>query len=106
MVRYACRLRLRLWRQGIPTADLPDRAVNENQDSRNLPSATLTALRRLPAKQRVVLVLRYWGDESKEQIASELGIPLGTVKSRTARAIQALRKDTGLRRDSLKENLS
>ena len=56
----------------------------------------LAALRRLPAQQRVVLVLRYWDDQSEQQIAATLGVAPGTVKSRAARAIAALRNDNSL----------
>ncbi|WP_067814649.1 SigE family RNA polymerase sigma factor [Actinomadura kijaniata] len=50
------------------------------------------ALRALSAKQRAVLVLRYWCDLNEEEIAETLGISRGTVKSHTARAMTALRK--------------
>jgi RNA polymerase sigma-70 factor (sigma-E family) len=49
-------------------------------------------LRALPAKQRAVVVLRYWCDLSEHEIAETLGISRGTVKSHTARAMAALRK--------------
>ena len=45
----------------------------------------------LPAHQRVVLVLRFWADLTEAQTAAELGCSLGTVKSRTARALASLR---------------
>jgi DNA-directed RNA polymerase specialized sigma24 family protein len=38
-----------------------------------------------------VLVLRYFCDLSVEDTAAELGCSTGTVKSQTARAIEALR---------------
>ena len=50
------------------------------------------ALRALPAKQRAVLVLRYWCDLTEPEIAQTLGISRGTVKSHTARAMAALRE--------------
>jgi RNA polymerase sigma-70 factor (sigma-E family) len=50
------------------------------------------ALRALPAKQRAVLVLRYWCDLSEQDIAETLGISRGTVKSHAARAMAALRE--------------
>lgn len=49
-------------------------------------------LRALPAKQRAVVVLRYWCDLSEREIAETLGISRGTVKSHTARAMAALRE--------------
>jgi RNA polymerase sigma-70 factor (sigma-E family) len=52
----------------------------------------LAALKRLPVRQREVLVLRYWSDLSEAQIAEALGISRGTVKSTASRAIAALEK--------------
>lgn len=47
-------------------------------------------LAELDAEQRDVLLLYAWADLSYEQIAVSLGIPLGTVRSRLARARQKL----------------
>jgi len=55
-------------------------------------SAVIAALHGLPARQREVLVLRYYADLSEAQIASALGISRGTVKSHAARAMTALRE--------------
>lgn len=54
--------------------------------------ATLEAVRRLPPRQREVLVLRYWGDLSERQIAEAMGITEGTVKSTASRALDALER--------------
>lgn len=51
----------------------------------------LAALRRLPPRQRATLILRYWEDLSVEQTAEALGCSAGTVKSQSARGLQALR---------------
>jgi len=51
-----------------------------------------TALRALPVAQRQVLVLRYFEDLSESETAASLGVAPGTVKSRTARALEALRQ--------------
>ena len=45
----------------------------------------------LPGQQRAVVVLRFWEDLSHEQIATVLGVPLGTVKSSLHRALRSLR---------------
>ena len=50
-------------------------------------------VRRLRPKQRVVLALRYGEDLSEQQIADELQIPIGTVKTHIARGLAALRKE-------------
>jgi RNA polymerase sigma-70 factor (sigma-E family) len=49
------------------------------------------ALRKLPARQRAVLVLRYHEDLSEVEVARVLGLPLGTVKSLAHRGIARLR---------------
>jgi RNA polymerase sigma factor (sigma-70 family) len=54
-------------------------------------SAVVAALRTLPPRQREVLVLRYYGDLSQNQIAETMGISSGAVKSHTARAMASLR---------------
>ncbi|MDB5876459.1 MAG: polymerase, sigma-24 subunit, subfamily protein [Ramlibacter sp.] len=51
----------------------------------------IAALRKLPLEQREVLVLRYFEQLSEREIGAELGIPTGTVKSRAARGLAALR---------------
>jgi RNA polymerase sigma factor (sigma-70 family) len=48
------------------------------------------ALDALPERSRQVLLLRYVLDLSEDEVAHVLGVRLGTVKSRTARARRAL----------------
>lgn len=50
-----------------------------------------TALAELPIEQRDVLLLLAWGELTYEEIAGTLAIPLGTVRSRLARARGHLR---------------
>jgi HlyD family secretion protein len=50
------------------------------------------AVRRLPAKYRDVVVLCYWEGLTQEQAATQLGCPLGTVRSRIARARKLLER--------------
>jgi RNA polymerase sigma-70 factor (ECF subfamily) len=54
--------------------------------SHELAPALAGALRRLPAKEREALLLVVWGELSYAEAAVALGIPLGTVRSRIARA--------------------
>jgi RNA polymerase sigma-70 factor (sigma-E family) len=49
------------------------------------------ALARVPARQRAVLVLRYWEDLSVEETATALKCSPGTVKSQAARGLATLR---------------
>jgi RNA polymerase sigma-70 factor (sigma-E family) len=55
-------------------------------------AAMIAALRRLPARQREALVLRYYADLSEADIADAMGISRGAVKSHAARGIAALRQ--------------
>jgi RNA polymerase sigma-70 factor (ECF subfamily) len=52
--------------------------------------AIQAGLRRLPLRQRQVLVLHYGADLPVEEVARQLRVPTGTVKSRLARARAAL----------------
>jgi RNA polymerase sigma-70 factor (sigma-E family) len=49
------------------------------------------ALARLPLRKRVCVVLRYYGDMSEAEIATLLGISVGTVKSQTHKGLEQLR---------------
>ena len=55
-------------------------------------------LKVLEPDQRQVIVLRYLADLSLQEIADQVGIPLGTVKSRLYRALAHLRKTWDERR--------
>jgi RNA polymerase sigma-70 factor (ECF subfamily) len=50
------------------------------------------ALAQLSVEQQQVLRLSYFDDEPHSRIATELGIPLGTVKSRVRLAVAQLRR--------------
>ncbi|HCO02454.1 MAG TPA: RNA polymerase subunit sigma-24 [Actinobacteria bacterium] len=50
------------------------------------------ALAGLPPEQRLVLEMAYLGGYTQAQIAGELGIPLGTVKTRTLAALRKLNR--------------
>jgi len=62
----------------------------EGEDRRR---AIEAALRRLPAEQREVLVLKIWGELTFAQIAEKLDTPLNTVASRYRYALNALRSE-------------
>jgi RNA polymerase sigma-70 factor (ECF subfamily) len=56
---------------------------------------TRDGLRGLPAEQREVLLLAYYGGYTQREIAEMTGLPLGTVKSRTLTAMRKLRDVLG-----------
>lgn len=56
----------------------------------------LNALRRLPKRQREVLVLRYFFDLTEAQIAYELQISRGSVKQHASRGLAALGQSAGV----------
>ena len=62
-------------------------------DARRLHDALAT----LPPEQREVVELAYFGDRTQSEIARELGLPLGTVKSRTAQGLRKLSAAFGRR---------
>ena len=57
--------------------------------------ALLDAVDRLDQRDRDVLVCRYFLALSEEEAAQVLGVRRGTVKSRTARALERLRTEVG-----------
>lgn len=82
--------RRRPWRREISTEVLPEVAgIDPEPSGLQLLSA---ALRALPARQRAVLVLRFFDDLSVEQTAAALDCSPGTVKSQTARGLAKLRR--------------
>jgi RNA polymerase sigma-70 factor (sigma-E family) len=52
--------------------------------------SVLTAIRRLPARQREALILRFYLHESEAEVARAMGISPSTVRSTTHRALTAL----------------
>jgi RNA polymerase sigma-70 factor (sigma-E family) len=70
-------------------ADLPDRDLSAGLQTR---AELLDALARLTARQRAVLVLRYFNDLTEAEAAEILGCPPGTVKSNASRGLARLRE--------------
>ena len=58
--------------------------------------ALLAALSRLPARQRAVIVLRYYEDLSEADVAALMGTSVGAVKSQASRGLAKLRTDAAL----------
>lgn len=88
--------RRRPWRRERPVAEIPDSVDDRPQSAyrvvEELDSPLSRALVRLPATQRAVLMLRYTDDLTVAEIASQLDVREGTVKSRLTRGVEALRR--------------
>ena len=68
--------------------------------------SVLRAMATLTARERSVIVLRFWLDLTERATAAELGIAVGTVKSTTARALTRLRASGHLVRTAQHESTS
>lgn len=66
---------------------LPDRKVMQGQEDVRV----LEAISCLPAEQARVVALSFFSDKPHSRIAEELGLPLGTVKSRLRLALERIR---------------
>jgi RNA polymerase sigma factor (sigma-70 family) len=69
------------------------RAGREEQAQEG-PDLVWDTLRRLPHKQRVALVMRYYDDQPDAAIAAILGVRPATVRSLIHRGLHALREET------------
>lgn len=76
-------------RQTVAGSTDDDVALREARREAQAALATLTSA------QREVLELAYWGGLTQSEIATALGIPSGTVKSRTFTALARLREALG-----------
>lgn len=83
--------RRRPWRREAAWAEVPDSPVRATTEGSVDRLTILALLAELPPRRRAVLVLRYFCDLSVEDTARELGCTPGTVKSQSARGIEALR---------------
>jgi RNA polymerase sigma-70 factor (sigma-E family) len=87
------------WRRSARGRELlvePPREVLADQSGHvDLRLAMRVHLLRLPPAQRAVLVLRFFEDLTETQAAQVLGCSVGTVRSRTHRAVSRLRELLG-----------
>lgn len=81
----------RRWNQERP-GEVPDRPAESDPapEDRDL---MLRALRAVPPRQRACVVLRFYEELSVAETAEALGCSTGTVKSQTARGLDALRAE-------------
>lgn len=87
------------WRREVATESVPEHVHLPGGPEDRL--VLLDALAQVPPRQRACLVLRFYDDMSVESTADALGCSVGTVKSNTARGIEALRRIVGARVDDL-----
>jgi RNA polymerase sigma-70 factor (sigma-E family) len=81
----------RRWHGERPTEVLPDLPASDGLDERLERDRLWRHVVTLPARQRAVLVLRFYEDQSEAETARLLGVSVGTVKSQCARALATLR---------------
>jgi RNA polymerase sigma-70 factor (ECF subfamily) len=67
-----------------------DRGPDERAEASWLAWRVHSALERLPERERPVIELAYWGGLSQSEISERLGVPLGTIKTRTRSALGRL----------------
>jgi RNA polymerase sigma-70 factor, ECF subfamily len=68
----------------------PDHRDYDRADARNVVGQAMEAL---SPKLRAAVVLHYYEGMTREEIASILGVPAGTVASRIAKAVAIMRKE-------------
>ena len=89
----------RRWNGETPTEELPETAAATPSGDPGARHDLRVAVRRLPKRQRAVVVLRYFEDLSEREVADLLGCSVGTVKSQASRALAKLAADTMLQED-------
>lgn len=87
------RFRLLSWGRETVTDTLPDQPSGQADWAETVVQRQdiMAALRRLPKRQRAVIVLRYFEDRPDNEIAAILGVAQGTVRSQTHKALASLR---------------
>ncbi|RSM86394.1 E family RNA polymerase sigma-70 factor [Kibdelosporangium aridum] len=92
--RYIAQRRASWWRRERTTWELPDlQALPQDKGEDRM--VLWPAMNALSARQRAVLVARFWLDLGVDDTARALGCSTGTVKSQTAKALAALRNRLG-----------
>jgi RNA polymerase sigma-70 factor (ECF subfamily) len=75
----------------LDPATMPEAAEPAPQDAVLDRWRMVHLLSRLPAEERELLRMRFYGELTQSEIAARTGLPLGTVKSRMVRGLERLR---------------
>ncbi|HEY3736789.1 MAG TPA: SigE family RNA polymerase sigma factor [Jatrophihabitans sp.] len=96
----------RRWGRVLPVSDVPGEKTQDDHAPAHADRQVLRSeLARLPRRQRVALVLRYYGGYSDTEIAEALSCRPGTVRSLLSRGLAALRITPALRSEYAAEPL-
>lgn len=98
--RTLANLRIDSWRVRrrevlVPPSELPDEAVASGADRAAERDQLVRALALLSRRTRRIVVLRYLEGLSEREVAEDLGVSLGTVKSTASRGLAQLRAVLG-----------
>jgi RNA polymerase sigma-70 factor (sigma-E family) len=97
MINTFLRWRQRRWNGEIATGRLPELQVYGDAFAQiDARQALIAALDRLPPRQRAVVVLRYFADQTEAQTAAAMGCSVGAVKAHASKALARLRDAPGL----------
>ena len=76
-------------------ADVPEAGRSSHADGHAQRDQLVRALATLSPRQRRIVVLRHFDGMSEREVADDLGVSLGTVKSTASRSLARLRELLG-----------
>lgn len=83
-------------RRAVERLPLPEPYHSDGHDARVRRELVAEALETLPDRLRTLVVLRYYAGLTDREISEDVGIPVGTVKSRLAKAREHLARSSTL----------
>jgi RNA polymerase sigma-70 factor (ECF subfamily) len=87
--------KLRRWRtsdEGLELAPDPKARVEDEVEASERRTEVRAALKDLPEPQRQALLLAYFGGYTQREVATLVGVPLGTVKTRMAAGMRKMKE--------------
>jgi RNA polymerase sigma-70 factor (sigma-E family) len=79
----------------VAIGDLPEPPGAVQDGTAELRLTLIDALARLPIRDRAMVVMRYWDDQSVETVAAVLGVSASVVKTQSLRILTRLRRSLG-----------